>query len=115
MFIIALNHSVLSTTMSASFYIPMAWLSLVGSTVVYNMTVKVVTFQMATEKRFTLTRKVFAQILKLTNVGPFHEVSNEQMFHMFNEMGYQPPLTKISNFKKSSLPCIHNFLFGIFL
>ena len=34
---------------------------------------------------------------------------------MFNEMGYQPSLTKISDFKKSSLPTIWNFLFGIFL
>lgn len=34
---------------------------------------------------------------------------------MFNEMGYQPALTKISEFRKSSLPCIWNFLFGIYL
>ena len=34
---------------------------------------------------------------------------------MFNEMGYQPPLTKISDFKKSRLPRLWNFLFGIFL
>ena len=34
---------------------------------------------------------------------------------MFNEMGYQPPLSKISDFKKYGLPRIWNFLFGIFL
>ncbi|CAH1433804.1 unnamed protein product [Lactuca virosa] len=30
-------------------------------------------------------------------------------------MGYQPTLTKISEFKKSSLPSLWNFLFGIYL
>lgn len=30
-------------------------------------------------------------------------------------MGHQPPLTGISQFKKSSLPCGWNFLFGIFV
>ena len=34
---------------------------------------------------------------------------------MFNEMGHQPPLTGIRDFKKSGLPTIWNFLFGIFL
>lgn len=28
-------------------------------------------------------------------------------------MGYQPPLTNISEFKKSSMPCLWNFFFGI--
>lgn len=67
-FIVGLNHSVLSTTMSALFYVMMSWLSLSSSTVVYNTTVKVVTFQMATKKKFTLTKKVLAQLLKLPNV-----------------------------------------------
>lgn len=30
-------------------------------------------------------------------------------------MGHQPPLTKISDFKKFGLPTVWNFLFGIFL
>ena len=34
---------------------------------------------------------------------------------MFNEMDYQSILTMISEFKKSSLPCIWNFLFGIYI
>lgn len=33
---------------------------------------------------------------------------------MFNEMGHQPTFTRISHFKKSSLPCIWIF-FGIVL
>ena len=34
---------------------------------------------------------------------------------MFNEMGYQPTLTKISEFKKFGLLCMWNFFFGIYL
>lgn len=34
---------------------------------------------------------------------------------MFNEMGHQPTLEKISDFRKSGLPYLWNFLFGIFL
>ena len=41
--IVALNHSVLSTIMSTSFSVPMTWLSLTGSTVVFNKTINVVT------------------------------------------------------------------------
>lgn len=81
---------------------------------VVHKILKVVTFQLSTEKKFTLNKKMFDQILKLLNVGRFYEDSNEQVIRMFNEMGYQPTLTKISNFKKSSLLCIWNFLFGIF-
>lgn len=67
------------------------------------------------KKRIRLTKKMFTQILKIPNSGPFYKVSTEQIIYMFNEMGRQPPLIKISDFKKSGLPCIWNFLFGIYL
>lgn len=34
---------------------------------------------------------------------------------MFTEMDHQPVLTGISLFRKSSLPCVWNFLFGVIL
>lgn len=38
MLILALNHSVLSLVLLSSFGVPMTWLSLVGSTIVFNKT-----------------------------------------------------------------------------
>ena len=58
---------------------------------------------------------MFSQFLGLPNSTPFFKPSNPHIMHMFNEMGHQPPLEKISDFKKSGLPCIWKFLFGIFL
>lgn len=101
--------------MFSSFFVSMSWLSLAGSTAVYNKTIKVVTFQLINDMKFKLTKKLFAHILNIPNVEPFYEVSYEQVIHMFNEMGNQLILTRISDFKKSSLPCIWNFLFGIFI
>lgn len=115
MLIVALNNSVLSTMTSSSFSVPITWLSLAGSTIVFNKTNKLVTFQRTNDKFYNLTKRKFAQILKLPNTGPFYEVTNEQVAHKFNKMGYQPPLTGNSHFCKTTLPCIWNFLFRIFL
>lgn len=70
---------------------------------------------MVNDKKFRLSKKLFAQILEIHNSPPFYKVTNEQVIHMFNGLGYQSILTKISEFKKSSLPCIWNFMFGIYL
>ncbi|CAH1435711.1 unnamed protein product [Lactuca virosa] len=80
------NNSVLSTTFSSLFVVSMEWLSLTGSTVVFNKTTKVVTFQLMNLKIKKLTRKQFAQIMKLPVSGTFYEVSTDQVLHMFNEM-----------------------------
>ena len=77
MLIIALNHSVLSTVMTSSFSVPMSWLSLAGSAVVFNKTSKIVTSKLTNEKKYKLSKKHFAQIMKIPNVGPFYEVTNE--------------------------------------
>ena len=61
---------------------------------------QIVTFQLVNDKIFILLKKLFAQILNIPNSEPFYKVTNEQVIHMFNEMGYQPILTKISEFKK---------------
>lgn len=115
MFIIALQNFVLSTSMFNSFLVPLSWLSLTGSTTTYSKTMKIVTFQLVNDKKFRLSKKLFAQILNIPNVETFYKVTNEQVIHMYNEMGYQPILTKVSDFKKYGLPCIWNFLFGIYL
>ena len=115
MLIQTLNNSILSTMLSDSSAVPMTWISLVGSMVVFNKTTKVVTFQLMNSKIRKLTRKHFAQNMKLPVSCTFYEVTNDQVLHMFNEMGHQQVLTRISHFKKLSLPCIWSFLFGIVL
>ncbi|CAH1451349.1 unnamed protein product [Lactuca virosa] len=106
MLVQTLNNSVLSFALSTSFVIPMEWLSLAASTAVFNKINKVVMFQLTNSKSNNLTRKQFAQILRLPTSGTFYEVTNDQVIHMFKEMGHQPTLTAISHFKKSSLPCV---------
>ena len=109
MFIIALKSYVLSTSMFNSFVVPLSWLSLVGSTTTYIKTMMIVTFQLINDKEFRLSKKLFAHILNIPNSEPFYKVTNEQVIHMFNEMGYQPNLTKINEFKRPRLPCILEF------
>ncbi|KAL7615776.1 hypothetical protein Lser_V15G03372 [Lactuca serriola] len=115
MVIIALQHSGLSTAIFKSFDVPMPWLSMAGSTATYSNSMDFVTFNLVNDKKVRLTKKLFTQILEIPNSSPFYKVSNGQIIHMFNEMGHQPALTKISDFKKSGLPCIWNFLFGLYL
>ena len=74
-----------------------------------------ITFHLINDKKVRLSQRLFCQILDIPNTPPFVEFQFSQIIHMFNEMGYQPPLTKISDFKKSGLPKVWNFLFGIFL
>ncbi|CAI9303324.1 unnamed protein product [Lactuca saligna] len=65
----ALNHSILSMVTSSSFSITMTWLSLASSTAMFNKPSQVVMLQLTNEKLYRLTKKQFAQILKLTNTG----------------------------------------------
>ncbi|CAH1413225.1 unnamed protein product [Lactuca virosa] len=115
MLVQTLNSTVLSFFLSSSFAICMEWLSLAASTAVFNKTTKVVTFQLTNSKSKKLTQKYFAQILRLTTSCTFYKVTNDQVIHMFNEIGHQPTLVAISQFKKSSLPYVWSFLFGIIL
>lgn len=100
---------------STSFSVPVTWLSLAGLTVVFNKTTKVVMIQLTNDKKFRLTKKQLAHIMRLPVTGPFYDVSVEHVVSMFNEMGHQPPLTGLSHFRKTDLPWVWNFLFGIFL
>ena len=70
---------------------------------------------MVTDTRIRVSKRLFCKILGIPNSGPYDELTSSQVVYMFNEMGHQPPLTRISDFKKSGLPTIWNFLFGIFL
>lgn len=88
----------------------MHMLYLAAYTTVYNKTTKVVMFHLIYQKK-----KQFNQILVLPSSGTLYEVTNEQVIHMFNKMDNQPTLSVIIQFKKSSLPSIWSFLFGIFL
>ncbi|KAL7586161.1 hypothetical protein Lser_V15G40639 [Lactuca serriola] len=115
MLIVALKRSPLSTAMFRSFPVPMIWLSRAASTASYNHMVDVITFNLINNKRVKLSKNLFVEFLEIPNNPPFVKPVNSQIIHMFNEMGHQPELEKISDFRKSGLPCIWNFLFGIFL
>ncbi|KAL7595681.1 hypothetical protein Lser_V15G29838 [Lactuca serriola] len=115
MLIVALKQSPLSTAMFRSFPVPMVWLSRAASTASYNYTADVITFNLINNKRVKLSKNLFVEFLQIPNNPPFVKPVNSQIIHMFNEMGHQPELEKISDFRKSGLPCIWNFLFGIFL
>ena len=115
MVIVAHKHSGFSTAMFNYFDVHMSWPSTAGSTATYSKSMDVVTFNLVNDKKIRLTKKLFTQILDIHNSLPFYKVTNAQVIHMINEMGHQPPLTKISDFKKSSLPYISNFLFSIYL
>ena len=115
MLVVALHNSVLSKAMFDSFAVPMSWLSKAGSTASYNKKTGSVEFTMVNETRIRVSKRLFCKILGIPNIGPYVEVTSSQVVFMFNEMGHQPPLTCISDFKKSSLPTVWNFLFGIFL
>ncbi|CAI9281406.1 unnamed protein product [Lactuca saligna] len=90
MLIVSLNHSFLSSVMATSFLVPMTWLSLECSTTVFNKTSNVVTFQLTNNKKYKLTKKQFAQVFKIPTAEPYYEVTNEQVIHMFNNIGHQP-------------------------
>ncbi|KAL7604851.1 hypothetical protein Lser_V15G19577 [Lactuca serriola] len=115
MLIVALKRSPLLTAMFRSFPVPMIWLSHAASTASYNHTADVITFNLVNNKRVKLSKNLFVEFLEIPNNPPFVKPVNSQIIHMFNEMGHQPELEKISEFQKSGLPCIWNFLFGIFL
>ena len=114
MLIVALKRSPLSTAMFRSFPVPMIWLSWAASTASYNHTADVITFNLVNNKRVKLSKNLFVEFLEIPNNPPFVKPVNSQIIHMFNEMGHQPELEKISDFRKSGLPCNWNFLFGIF-
>lgn len=52
MLIVALQHSALSKVMFSSFFIPVAWLSLAGSTTTFSKTMNTITFQLVNDKKF---------------------------------------------------------------
>lgn len=75
-------------------------LLLAASTTTYSKTMRIVTFQPTNDKKFGLSKKLFTQILNIPNVEPFSKVNNTQIIHMFNEIGHQPVLAKISDFEE---------------
>ncbi|KAL7605237.1 hypothetical protein Lser_V15G14681 [Lactuca serriola] len=115
MLIVALKRSPLSTTIFSSFPIPMTWLSMATSTASYNYSTDIITFNLMNNKRVRLTKNMFIDFLNIPHNPPFFKPINSQIIFMFYDMGHQPTLEKISDFMKSGLPCMWNFLFGIFL
>ncbi|KAI3779340.1 hypothetical protein L2E82_09040 [Cichorium intybus] len=68
-------------------------------------------------KKVQLTKEKFVEALRLPVYNSKEMVvpSAEQLVEMFNEMGYSPPLERISTFKKNQLPDLWRYFFSIFL
>ncbi|KAI3500875.1 hypothetical protein L1887_36702 [Cichorium endivia] len=68
-------------------------------------------------KKVQLTKEKFAEALHLPIYNSKEMVvpSADQLVAMFNEMGYEPLLEKISMFKKAQLPDLWRYFFSIFL
>lgn len=113
MFVQCMKDYCLAHALSTLFAILMKWLSLVASTVVYKKMVEIITFQMESQNSKHLTRKQFTKILRLPLKGQFETPTTDQILEMFNEMGYQTPITLVNSFKKENLPSIWNFFFRI--
>lgn len=93
----------------------MKWLTLAYSTALYNKDRDLITFQMETKGKQNLTKKQFTRILMLKSHGSFETLAFDQVLAMLNEMGYNPPITLISAFRKFNLPSMWCFLFGVFI
>ncbi|KAI3779298.1 hypothetical protein L2E82_08963 [Cichorium intybus] len=68
-------------------------------------------------KKVQLTKEKFAEALRLPiyNSKEMVVLSADQLVSMFNEMGYEPQLERISTFKKNQLPDLWRYFFSIFL
>ena len=74
--IVALQHSVLATSMFNSIEVSMTWLSMAGSIASYNKDTDIITFNLVNENRIRLTKKMFTQILEILNSPPFFQPSS---------------------------------------
>lgn len=61
-----------------------------------------------------VTKSSFRKYLGLPEKSKYVTPSSQQLVVMFNEMGYDPPLEKLSAFKKKYLPPFWGFLFTLF-
>lgn len=75
----------------------------------YKKIAEVITFQMKSQQNKILNKKQFTENFQLSSYGPFEVHKNEQVLQIFIEMGYQPPISLVNGFKKSSIPGVRVF------
>lgn len=105
------NSSVLHHSLIASFAIPMKSLTLDCSIALSNKDHDLIMFQMEKKnaRRISQRNNLLRFYVSFENPTPDH------ILFMLNEMGYNPPLTHISAFRKSNLPSMWCFFFGVFI
>lgn len=79
-----MNESILADALTGSLSIPMKWLSLAGSTAIYNKMTKIITFKMESKSNKRLNKTSFAQILQLPLEVSFEVPTDEQGLQMFS-------------------------------
>lgn len=104
------NSSVLHHSLIASFAISMKSLTLDCSIALSNKDHDLIMFQMEKNaRRISQRNNLLRFYVSFENPTPDHILS------LLNEMGYNPPLTHISAFRKSNLPSMWCFFFGVFI
>ncbi|KAL7585994.1 hypothetical protein Lser_V15G44225 [Lactuca serriola] len=107
--------SFLSRALSTAKEVPMRIVTLAFTTAIVNKVNDTVSFQLQGGKRTTISKKNFAKLLCLPTQGPYVTPTSEDLIDMFNSMGHEPYMKKLSEFKKSKLPAVWSLLFGFIL
>ncbi|CAH1445305.1 unnamed protein product [Lactuca virosa] len=107
--------SFLSRALSTAKEVPMRIVTLAFTTAIVNKMSDTVSFELQGGKRTTISKTNFAKLLCLPTQGPYVTPTSEELIDMFNSMGHEPYMKKVSDFKKSRLPAVWSLLFGFIL
>ncbi|KAL7585778.1 hypothetical protein Lser_V15G44222 [Lactuca serriola] len=107
--------SFLSRALSTAKEVPLRIVTLAFTTAIVNKVNDTISFEIQGGKRTTISKTNFAKLLCLPTQGPYVTPTSEELIDMFNSMGHEPYMKKVSDFKKSKLPAVWSLLFGFIL
>ncbi|KAL7588440.1 hypothetical protein Lser_V15G36251 [Lactuca serriola] len=105
--------------LTKSIEFPLSIIHKAYSTAVYNSEEEYIEFNINKDKTTKLYKVEFLEAIGLPETKEkktLYEPTNEELFDIFDQMGYLPPkLESSSNFRKGKLPGLWHFLFHIIL
>ncbi|XP_023737216.1 uncharacterized protein LOC111885168 isoform X1 [Lactuca sativa] len=107
--------SFLNKALSTAEEVPRRIVTLAFTTAIVNKGNDTVSFELQGGKRTTISKTDFAKLLCLPTEGPYVTPTSEELIDVFNSMGHEPYMKKVSDFKKSRLPAVWSLLFGFIL
>ncbi|XP_023737275.2 uncharacterized protein LOC111885229 isoform X2 [Lactuca sativa] len=107
--------SFLNKALSTAEEVPRRIVTLAFTTAIVNKANDTVSFELQGGKRTTISKTDFAKLLCLPTEGPYVTPTSEELIDVFNSMGHEPYMKKVSDFKKSRLPAVWSLLFGFIL